>query len=235
MLRRLSGLIKGGSELPGMVSAITDAAGAEAKMAQGMSEVFGASFKQFADSQPKEISTVLKSIQEPGMNQATVCCDLVNTLSTLPADLISLNEYEVEIARRQAAIKSSEDKAKRSALDLAKQEQNLKAAEEKGSPDLAKHQTSVDAAKTKSEQDREHANKVAEESKIECEATRKKFVDALTTSLRAAAERRIEACDRLIELSEAMMAPIEELSAFDDVVIPKLKQKLSDLEREIVD
>lgn len=235
MLRRLSGLIKGGVELPELVAALQNANEAEKKMADGMSEIFGAALKQFADLQPKEIAAVLKSIQDQGKDQADICKALAEALSTLPSDLQGLSVYEREIARNQSAVKSADDNLKKSTLELEKQQQNLKAAEEKGSPDVEKFQAAVEAAKCKNEALKTQADKTREQSSTDSEESRKKFVDALATSLRAAAEKRMEACDKLIDLSESMLAPLEDLGSFEDSVIPKLKQKLSDLEHEIVD
>lgn len=235
MLRRLSGLIKGGAELPELIAALEDANEAERKIASGIAEIFGVSLKQFADLQPKEISSVLKSIQEQGKEQSDIYRGLADALATLPADLQGLGAYEREIARNQLAVKSADESLKRSEAELAKQEHNLKAAEETGSPDVAKFQAAVGAAKAKTETLKTQADKTREESNTECDESRKRFVDALTTSLRAAAEKRIEACNKLIELSESMLAPLEDLGSFDDVVLPKLKQKLSDLEHEIVE
>ncbi|OHT00743.1 hypothetical protein TRFO_32474 [Tritrichomonas foetus] len=69
----------------------------------------------------------------------------------------------------------------------------------------------------------------------EVEELRKRFIDSLVSSLKAAAEARIETANKLNDIAQEMSAFVNDFHDFKDPLLPKLVQRADQLQYEIVD
>ena len=218
-----------------MIDALNNCHASEQKILEGLNQVFGSDLGNFAETQPSQIKEALKALQKIGSQQVQVLGDWTSSVSTLTADLQTLKVLRQEMSRRASAAKAADERAHKSSVAAEKARTNLASLESKGGSEAEKAKVIEQNARFRMERDKQNAEKVKDESSQACDDLKQRFSEKLAGALRSAAEKREKVCERMSSIAREMTSAVDQFQDYEDSVVNKLKQRLKDLEFEVVD
>lgn len=217
-MRKIKSLVNQVRQFPEYLNAIdtlNDMISIEKRCYDCCKNAYGNEFVKFYSKQPKNLQTALTEVRFTGEKEAEIIKESNQCLIELKTDFGDLNMINNEIQRKVITIKDAQTTAINSqaaATKVASNENTRRAAE-----------------------DSQRAETVKNQSEKQISDLRKRFIVSLADSLKKVADSKIKIANELNELSKQFATASEGIKEYKDPAIPRLNQRLQQLDYEIAE
>lgn len=217
-MRKIKSLVNQVRQFPEYLDALdtlNDMISAEKRCYDCCKNIYGNEFIKFYSKQPKTLQTPLTEIRFAGEKQAEIMKQSGQVLTEFKTDFGDLNMINNEIQRKAMTIKDAQTAAANSQAAAAKvssTENTRKAAE-----DMKKAET------------------VKNQSGKQISDLQKRFITSLADSLKKVADSRIKIASQINEVSKQFGSLSDGIKEYKDPAIPRLNQRLQQLDYEVAE
>ena len=227
-------LVKKNPEFDSFITSLEEIQFGEVSLIQELEKTFSEYFNKFSKDFPSEISKGINPIHSLVNNQIGILQQNFLKLNVLPKDLEFLNNKRFEILKKKENLNNIKEETRKSKLKVYNIQTSLENLQ-KGTLEYEKIQKSLEQAQ---ENENLLINRENEQLLIfekDLKEFKINFINALCTSLSAAALERKNVAEQLIYIGNEIEKTTNQITNYHDASISSLRRHLQNLEYEVVD
>ena len=196
-------------------------------------KAFTPSFDNFCDRQAASVKPGMTKIGAQGKLQVKALQHLFTAMAELPSQMSILRDMNIGMQKELSELHAAQDQANKSKSEEQKAVEAVQRATYRGSEqEKAKCEQRLNTLKEKRKQDEEAVEQLQQKFQGYQSEYRQNFTNHMAKNLTTAIDCKLKELEELSAIAQEIVDAATKISEYTDASVPRLQQKLDELEQQ---